>query len=221
MSSPPDVVTSIDDVTIDVIPPRREATDPVRPTQQAPVLVTRAQSAISEAARSQSRLREQAPRLSLRTLRAQLSTRTLLNSPEVLRLFGPTFYCQICLCNRVERRGIALGCGHRFCSDCLRDYVTAKIRDAQVIGLKCPFVDDELMSSASGDGWSCAHCTFFNSPLGDPDEQRVTCSVCETEQERPPRSDPGCMTLIDRAALTSVLRAPDELLQTYDRFVAM
>ena len=60
MSSPPDVVTSIDDVTIDVIPPRREATDPVRPTQQAPVLVTRAQSAISEAARSQSRLREQA-----------------------------------------------------------------------------------------------------------------------------------------------------------------
>ena len=210
-------VTSTHDVTVDILPPRRVATDPVRPTREMPPLVTRAPTAITKASGSGG----SGDGLSVRALRARLSTRSLLNSPEVFQMFGPTFYCQICLCNRVERRGVALSCGHRFCSDCILNYVTAKVQGAQVVGLKCPYVDDELMALPSGDGWSCAHCTFFNSPFGNPDEQRVTCSVCQTEQERPPRSEPGCATLIDRTALCDVLRAPPELLQTYDRFVAI
>ena len=55
-----------------------------------------------------------------------------------------TYYCQICLFNYDTREGCAMACGHFFCVDCLSAYVTVKIQEGQVLGLRCPYVDDDV-----------------------------------------------------------------------------
>lgn len=72
----------------------------------------------------------------------------------VLRLeevaIAQTYYCQICLFNYDKREGVAMGCGHFFCQDCLGAYVTAKIHEGLVLGLRCPHVDDTAAAGAHG-----------------------------------------------------------------------
>jgi hypothetical protein len=77
------------------------------------------------------------------------------------------FYCQICLCNEKMAECWTLPCGHQFCKDCIAQYLTVKIQDANIINFKCPFIDDSLMN-ASGNGWNCAQCTFWNEGAVEP-----------------------------------------------------
>jgi hypothetical protein len=115
------------------------------------------------------------------------------------------FYCQICMCNEDRKEGYTLPCDHTFCRDCLAQYLTVKIKDAQVDLFKCPHVDDTEMS-ARGDGWHCSACTYFNA-FADPPTERVTCGMCATEQDAPPREEPGCRLVIDDGDMENLLTA--------------
>lgn len=37
------------------------------------------------------------------------------------------------------------GCGHVFCKECIAQYITVKVKEAQVLDIKCPFIDDNQM----------------------------------------------------------------------------
>lgn len=129
---------------------------------------------------------------------------------------GRTFYCQICLCNQPIAEAKKLPCGHQFCEDCIGGYCGVKIREAHVEGLRCPYIEDNQMHVAAG--WACTRCTFFNADSGHA--PRVTCSVCETEQPRPPPADPGCTQALDAEVLRG-LGLEQELLDKFERFLAM
>ncbi|KAK9469561.1 hypothetical protein V1512DRAFT_218752 [Lipomyces arxii] len=58
----------------------------------------------------------------------------------------PGFVCEICCEDSIELKSFALQCGHRFCEDCYRHYVTQKImdegesRNIQCMGESCSLV---------------------------------------------------------------------------------
>ena len=49
--------------------------------------------------------------------------------------------CTICFESSVSYS--ALSCGHRFCNSCFIPYITHKIESAEVLWLRCPYIDDE------------------------------------------------------------------------------
>jgi hypothetical protein len=125
----------------------------------------------------------------LESLRTMKSSLRRLHSAVV----EAEFYCQICLCNEKMTECWTLPCGHQFCKDCIAQYLTVKIKDANIINFKCPFIDDSLMN-ASGNGWNCAQCTFWNEGAVEPGAF-ASCSLCDTRQEAPPAVEPGCITI--------------------------
>ncbi|KAL3878211.1 hypothetical protein ACJMK2_030579 [Sinanodonta woodiana] len=49
------------------------------------------------------------------------------------------FTCKVCFSDVVGAKCISfLGCGHIYCSDCMRDYFSVQIQEANVRGLECP-----------------------------------------------------------------------------------
>lgn len=72
-----------------------------------------------------------------------------------------SFYCQICLQHQaLNEPHTQLPCGHRFCRDCLLEYLTHKIESAEVVPLQCPHFGD----AAEG---TDPRCTF------DIDEEQL------------------------------------------------
>jgi hypothetical protein len=116
------------------------------------------------------------------------------------------FYCQICLCNEKLTAAYSLEpCGHRFCRECISQYLKIKIDEAQINNFLCPYIDDSLIGG-SPDGWTCAACSFFNTPAPSPGTSFVTCSICDGSQPAPPApEEPGCRTLILDSDLSAVL----------------
>jgi len=117
-----------------------------------------------------------------------------------------TFYCAICTCDEPthQEHMTVPGCNHRFCSECILGYCQSKIRDGEVVGLRCPFLDPSL-KDCGGDGWACDRCTYFHArrPI-DEEGAQVTCEICELAQPLPPPVDPGCTRELDAAALQAV-----------------
>ena len=127
------------------------------------------------------------------------------------------FYCQICMCNEERSLGYQVNtCQHEFCKDCLSQYLTVKINDAQIANFVCPFIDDKVMGAK--DGWSCQACTFFNTPAAIPGAT-VRCEVCETSQDAPPAEEPGCKTIISKGDLARIVSP--ETLEKHARFKEM
>ena len=129
------------------------------------------------------------------------------------------FYCEICLSNNPKGAdSYELPCSHIYCRDCLAGYLSVKIKDAQVSVFKCPHIDASQMGNA--EGWACAVCTFFNSgPVPNGADARVTCSICDTDQDAPPRADPGCPYTLEESDLKALL--DEETLQRLTRFREM
>jgi len=53
--------------------------------------------------------------------------------------------CSICGDDTPAERCTALTCGHRFCNDCWRNYMTLKIKEGEVVKLKCMHVKCNLV----------------------------------------------------------------------------
>ena len=57
---------------------------------------------------------------------------------ETLLLFDSPDVCRICFSNKVNPNNIAqISCGHFFCDNCIKTYLTNKIINGQVLDIKC------------------------------------------------------------------------------------
>ena len=57
---------------------------------------------------------------------------------EILLLFDSPDICRICFSNKVNPNNIAqISCGHFFCDNCIKTYLTNKIINGQVLDIKC------------------------------------------------------------------------------------
>ena len=57
---------------------------------------------------------------------------------ETLELFESPNVCRICFSNQVNPQNIAqISCGHFFCDNCIKTYLTNKIMNGQVLDIKC------------------------------------------------------------------------------------
>ena len=57
---------------------------------------------------------------------------------ETLLLFDSPDICRICFSNKVNPNNIAqISCGHFFCDNCIKTYLTNKIINGQVLDIKC------------------------------------------------------------------------------------
>jgi len=146
------------------IPPMRAASEPERAhRRQLPLNVAEASQLLL--ARSLHREKAELPGNLLRSLLGSSSAEKLSEALEARRVGSCQldFHCQICQYNIALHHGeetLKLPCGHRFCAECIRDYVRHKIEEGDVIGLRCPYINEEMMDATGG--WACAHCTFFN-----------------------------------------------------------
>ena len=123
-----------------------------------------------------------------------------------------------------------MACGHYFCRDCLQAYVTVKVNEGQVLGLRCPHVDDEDVGVATGvaagaaagaaPGWVCEACTLRN------DDNATECVACGSarprriEEAADPHAEPGCAEVVTEDVLRSLLGLDEELIGRFSRYLS-
>lgn len=52
------------------------------------------------------------------------------------------FYCKVCLENVVVSKKVNLCCPHEYCKNCMEQYLSVQIREARVLNVTCPGIDD-------------------------------------------------------------------------------
>ena len=71
--------------------------------------------------------------------------------PQIKKV--PNFTCEICYDDSPDMETFAMKCGHRFCIDCYRHYVTQKVKEeGEAARIKCPGDDcNKILDSKSLD----------------------------------------------------------------------
>jgi len=71
--------------------------------------------------------------------------------PQIKKV--PNFICEICYDDSPDMETFAMKCGHRFCIDCYKHYVTQKVKEeGEAARIKCPGDDcNKILDSKSLD----------------------------------------------------------------------
>ncbi|CAB1120690.1 unnamed protein product [Ectocarpus sp. CCAP 1310/34] len=142
-----------------------------------------------------------------------------------------TYHCQICLDDRPAEAGFVLSaCGHLFCRECLKAYVTSKINDAEVHPA-CFNVDDGFRAVEGGEkvegsvGMGREGASGWGRRRGGGDLERARGGGGEGRRRRQQNGQPreekreGCGAVIIPSDIKDLIKTDKGTQRKYARFL--